>query len=111
MRNDNATTFGGRVLRGFCVTLMLAALLPIRASALTLDELDLGEHIRGPNFGAKQLSGKVVLIDLWGVHCGPCIAQMPAMQDLYKKYRSAGFHIIGLEKQAPSMQEALDFLS
>jgi len=98
-------------LRGFCVTLVLAALLPIRASALTVDELDLGEHIRGPHFGVKDLSGKVVLIDLWGVRCGPCIAQMPAMQELYKKYRSAGFHIIALEKQADSFNQAIEFFA
>src|SRR6185295_6012511 len=80
---DNASTFGGSVLRGFCVTLMLAALLSVKASALTVEELDLGERIRGPNLGLKDLTGKVVLIDLWGIQCGPCIAQMPALQELY----------------------------
>src|SRR5205823_6343624 len=94
--------FGGSVLRGFCALLILAAWLPVTASALTVEELDIGEHIRGPNLGVKDFVGKVVLVDLWGVQCGPCIAQMPELQGLYDRYRPAGFHIVALERQAPT---------
>ena len=98
-------------MRGFCAVLMLATLLPVSASALTVEELDIGEHIRGPKLTVKDFVGKVVLVDLWGVQCGPCIAQMPALQELYRKYRPAGFHIVALERQAPTREVANQFFA
>ncbi len=97
-------------MRGFFVMLILA-LLPVKAWALTSDELDIGEHLRGPNVTVKEFTGKVVLIDLWGINCGPCIAAMPGLQDLHKKYKDAGLCIVALERQAPTKAEALEFFN
>lgn len=100
-------------MRGFCVVLLLTGLLSAKAWALTLSEIAIGEQIRGPvaTQTADDFIGKVVLVDLWGVHCIPCIQQMPAMQELYNKYRFNGFHIVALELQAKTNGEAFEFFA
>src|SRR4030095_2449650 len=40
--------------------------------------------------------GKVVLVNLWGVWCGPCRDEMPHLAALQEKYRDKNFQVIGL---------------
>jgi peroxiredoxin len=35
---------------------------------------------------SEDLRGKVVLLDFWGTWCGPCVASVPALRDLQKKF-------------------------
>lgn len=44
------------------------------------------------NLEAKPISfaalkGKVVVINIWGTWCAPCVGEMPEFEELYKKYR------------------------
>lgn len=41
----------------------------------------------------SSLAGKVVLIDFWASWCGPCRAENPSVQKLYKKYKDTGFEV------------------
>lgn len=43
--------------------------------------------------------GKVVLIDFWGSWCVPCRISHPALKELYNKYKSKGFEIIGVSNE------------
>ncbi len=43
--------------------------------------------------------GKVVLIDFWGSWCVPCRISHPALKELYNKYKSKGFEIIGISNE------------
>ncbi|MBE7492220.1 MAG: TlpA family protein disulfide reductase [Planctomycetes bacterium] len=61
-----------------------------------------------PKDGLKTLAdckGEVVLIKLWGVKCGPCLASMPEVQALWTKYEGKGLHVFMLERQGHSEEQ------
>lgn len=40
----------------------------------------------GEYVALEDLRGKVVLLDFWGTWCGPCVASVPALRDLQKRF-------------------------
>lgn len=44
---------------------------------------------------APEMKGKVVLIDFWFEKCGPCVAAMPQVMALNKKYAERGLVVVG----------------
>lgn len=63
----------------------LTALSTLKFTAVDGREVDLA-----------ALRGKVVLIDFWATWCGPCIAELPTIKQVYAKHRDRGFEIIGI---------------
>ncbi len=57
------------------------------------------EHISGPEVTAEELEGKVIFFEYWGINCPPCIASMPHLQKLHKKYSKKGFTVLGAHSQ------------
>jgi thiol-disulfide isomerase/thioredoxin len=55
-----------------------------------------GKTIAGEDFDIEQYKGKVVLVDFWATWCGPCLAEMPHIKDLYSQYHDKGFEIVGV---------------
>ncbi|HYG04696.1 MAG TPA: TlpA disulfide reductase family protein, partial [Chryseosolibacter sp.] len=43
--------------------------------------------LNGNKVNAKDLQGKVVIVDFWATWCGPCKASFPAMQKIVDKYK------------------------
>lgn len=54
------------------------------------------ESLDGSSYKLEDKKGKVVLINLWGIWCVPCIKEMPHLIELQDKYREKGFEIVGL---------------
>src|SRR6202166_4033745 len=73
------------------------------APAFTLTELS------GQQGALSQYKGQVVMVNFWATWCGPCQQEMPLLDQMYKKYKPAGFTLIGVnvDKEAPAVKELL----
>lgn len=52
--------------------------------------------LSGESITLSDLRGQAVLINLWASWCGPCRAEMPAMQKVYERYQDQGFNILAV---------------
>jgi peroxiredoxin len=63
----------------------------------------------GAPSGLSAYKGQVVMVNFWATWCGPCQQEMPLLDQMYKKYKPAGFTLIGVnvDKEAPPVKELL----
>lgn len=45
----------------------------------------------------NQLMGKVTILNVWSIGCGPCREEMPVFQRLWEKYKEKGLSIIVID--------------
>lgn len=50
----------------------------------------------GETITLSSLRGRPLLINLWASWCPPCRAEMPAMQQVYEKYKDEGFLVLAI---------------
>jgi len=65
--------------------------------------------LAGQSVALSQFKGNVVLVNFWATWCGPCQQEMPLLDQMYKKYKPAGFTLLGVnvDKEAPAVKELL----
>lgn len=66
---------------------------PPLAAGLADAELEL---LDGAKTKISDRKGKVLLVNIWGIWCGPCRAEMPHLVELQDLYRDRGFEILGM---------------
>jgi len=73
------------------------------APAFTLTDL------AGNSEALSQFKGQVVMVNFWATWCGPCQQEMPLLDQMYRKYKPAGFTLIGVnvDKDAPAVKDLL----
>ena len=64
---------------------------PFRIESLEHDRLDLARLLlRGP-----------VLLDFWATWCKPCVAALPELESLQRRYRARGLTVVGISIDGP----------
>lgn len=43
-----------------------------------------------------RFEGKVVVVDIWGTWCPPCLAQLPTLTSLHHRFADRGLEIVGI---------------
>ena len=54
------------------------------------------KDINGKDVVLSAYKGKVILLDFWATWCAPCKIEIPGFIELYNKYRSRGFVVLGV---------------
>lgn len=76
----------------------------------SVSQVTWAEVVNGAPFDKAGLAGKVVVVEEWGVNCPPCIASLPEMAKLAKRYEKKGLVVVGLERQNGSKEQILKLL-
>ena len=64
--------------------------------------------IQGNSQSLADQKGKVVLVNIWATWCGPCRAEMPNLDRLYRERKQQGFIIYGIsDEDVPTQQKFL----
>ncbi|MBO9632287.1 MAG: AhpC/TSA family protein [Chitinophagaceae bacterium] len=82
--------------------------------AIAMNEGNMNQPLREgyliPDFKLRMLDGdtlsirqiaaknKLTLVDYWGTWCGPCVAEFPHLKEVYARFKSKGFSILGITK-------------
>lgn len=70
------------------------------------------QTLDGRSLALSDLRGQAVLVNYWASWCGPCQAEMPAMQKVYEAYHDQGFEILAVnatnQDQLAAVQSFVD---
>src|SRR5262249_25407970 len=72
------------------------------ALAFTLKDLD------GNPTDFQGLKGKVVLLDFWASWCGPCVAELPHIEQIHRDFKDKGLTVLGINDE--EVQVAREFV-
>jgi thiol-disulfide isomerase/thioredoxin len=97
-----ASKNGSSFLRGLRVTALAATLA---VSSLVGASASLAPTFALPSRGGdtvtlEKLKGQVVMINFWASWCGPCRTEMPLLDQMYKRYSSLGFTLLGVNVES-----------
>lgn len=84
---------GGRGTQGGVVT---AAGRPLTVERDQLAPLFRLTTLDGVAMDLADTQGDVVLVNFWATWCGPCEAEMPAIQDRYKTFHEQGLTVLAV---------------
>jgi len=95
------------------LTFALAALAQASAPPVARPAPDFVlRSLEGANLRLSEHMGEVVMVTFWATWCGPCQQQLPALDELYNKYRRAGLVLLAVNidddaARATAMAQAL----
>jgi len=76
-------------------TLALPALGLAPGDEVTVDSIGKAEFVKGAA-PASWEKGELYVIECWATWCGPCIAAIPHVDELFDKYHEKGLNVIGM---------------
>lgn len=104
-------------LKSLCMAIALASGVAASATALAADPIGqpapaFSLPLRGGSapLGLDKLRGQVVMVNFWASWCEPCRKEFPLLDQIYKKYKAAGFTLVGINVE-PDAKDAESFIA
>ena len=92
----------GASSRAAIVALALVLLVPGLATAATVVQRFKATTIRGDQLDLDQLRRRgPVLIDFWATWCKPCVAALPEIQAIHRRFGPRGLTTVGISVDGP----------
>jgi len=101
--------FGAAVLAAAIIVPGIASVSRPAISLKPMVELKL-QDLNGKPFDARQLKGKIVVADFWATWCGPCISEIPKLNELQKAYTGKGVEVVGVTMASGEPAEVKPFV-
>lgn len=80
------------------------------ASAATVPVIEPGfDSTDGRRASLADFRGQVVVLNLWAIWCGPCIAEIPELVELQRRIEPHGATVIGLAADSGTAEQVLGF--
>ena len=57
------------------------------------------KSLEGDTVSLSDYRGQPILVNFWATWCGPCVIELPEMQETYETYRERGFVILAVDVQ------------
>ncbi len=95
---------------GVLIALALCGGAFAEGNSITLDGLTLGKTVYGKEWKIDELRNRVVLVEMWGIRCPPCVASLPKLSKWQEKYEQQGLVIIGIHRQRASNDALREFV-
>ena len=54
------------------------------------------KDLRGRDVSLKDFRGKYVLLNFWATWCPPCEAEMPALEEVHKRFSGRGLEVVAI---------------
>src|SRR5206468_12668974 len=89
---------------------MLLTRTPARAPASQPAPDFLLPDLNGQVVRLSQLKGKVVLLNVWTTWCPPCRKEMPTMETLYQRLKSADFLMLAVSQDVDGRNTVVPYL-
>jgi len=67
------------------------------------------ESVDGQAVSLSEFRGQVVVLNLWAIWCGPCIAEIPELVELQRRIEPRGATVIGLAVDSGKAEQVLGF--
>jgi peroxiredoxin len=65
--------------------------------------------LAGETFSTSQLRGKVLIVSFWATDCPMCLAEMPKLVDLHRKYAARDFDTVAVAVKHDSPTRVADY--
>jgi thiol-disulfide isomerase/thioredoxin len=76
---------------------------PPLAAGTPAPEWTVAEWTDGKDRTLADYRGKVVVLDFWGIWCGPCVHAIPAMKELHRRYKDRDVVFLGIHTAGTDM--------
>ncbi len=58
------------------------------------------KDLDGNEVKSDDYRGNVLMLNFWAIWCGPCIAEIPELNEIYEKYRDREFELLAVASQS-----------